>query len=53
MPNMLIYSQRSHALEAGLIIGGGLQHWLDRPPQRLPARAELTRETLDGGLFVT
>src|SRR5699024_8391065 len=51
MPNVLVDSERADAVEAGRIIGQGLQRSPDRGPDGLPGGAELAGQPVDGGVL--
>jgi len=51
VPHMLIDPQYPHACEAGGVIRGGLQAWLDVGPHGVPRGCELSGQSCNGGSF--
>ena len=53
MPNMLVDAEDVHAVETGRIRGSVLQAGADLGPQRVPRRAQLASQPLDGSVLRT
>jgi hypothetical protein len=53
VPHVLINPEGGDVLEAGLVIGHGLEQRLDRAPHRVPGRAELPGEAPDRGVLTS
>ena len=52
MPDVLVDAQDFNTVEPCRIISGGVEHWPDLGPQRVPRRAQLAGQPLDGGVLI-
>ena len=52
MPYMLVDAENLDAVEPCRIVSGGVEHWPDLGPQRVPRRAQLASQPLDGGVLI-
>src|SRR5690606_20440436 len=52
VPDVLIDAENLDAVEPCRIISRSVEHWPDLGPQRVPGRAQLAGQSLDGGVLV-